>query len=702
VNATEWLVGALGVYLVGALMALVLPRPSVVIVASSGCAAIGSIAAMVAGLGVLAGAAGPPVLIPSALPFGPLVLQPDGLSGLFLCIIGLVGGAVAVYSFGYLPAFVGHRDLRLFGLLLNMLLVSMALVVVAADAVLFLIGWEAMAWLSYLLVNYEHEDPRVTRAGFTMLAVSELGTVGVVSAFFLLAGSAGRLTFDDLRTAAPGLAPATRDAAFILALFGFGAKAGLLPLQLWLPEAHPAAPSNVSALLSAVIIKLGIYGIARFVLDLLGVGPTWWGLLMVVLGAATALVGILFAVLQLDLKRVLAYSSIENIGLILVGLGAATLFRAWSLGALAAIAAIAALYHTLNHATYKGLLFLAAGAVDRAAGTRDLERLGGLVRRMPWTAGLFLVGALGIAGVPPLNGYISEWMTLEILLRTNAIPDAGHRIIVAGAGAAVALTAGLAVTAFVRAFGVTFVGIPRSDKAAAAREVARSMRLGMGVLGAVCVGLGALPTFVLPWLDRVTAPLLGISVANQVVPPLFTDQPGPYAPLVGIGGGLFRGLPVNGLVVIAAPTLSTITAPSYLVLAEVLFLLLTLGSLRLIRPLGGRRIGPVWAGGIPAFTARMQYSALAYANPIRLIFQGLYRSRHVFEDISPSARHLAGQVVYAQEIPDPFERELYHPLRAGVRWVTRRAVSLQSGSVNQYVGYIFLMVVLVLLLRLLP
>jgi hydrogenase-4 component B len=255
-----------------------------------------------------------------------------------------------------------------------------------------------------------------------MLAVSELGTIGVVSAFLLLFGPTGRLDFAGMREGAAALSPAVRDVAFLAALFGFGAKAGLLPLQLWLPEAHPAAPSNVSCLLSAVIVKLGIYGIARFTLDLLGVGPGWWGLVVLVLGAVTAVVGILYALLQADLKRVLAYSSIENVGIILVGLGAALLFRSWALLPLAAIAAIAALYHVLNHATYKGLLFLAAGAVDRATGTRQLDRLGGLVHRMPWTTALFLVGALAIAGVPPLNGYISEWMTLEVLLRTNTIP----------------------------------------------------------------------------------------------------------------------------------------------------------------------------------------------------------------------------------------------------------------------------------------
>jgi hydrogenase-4 component B len=693
---------ALGLCGLGMLLSLVVPsRARAIILAGSLSSGLAAVSALVAGLALLAGATPPEILLPSALPLGPLVLRPDMLSALFLVVIGLVGAPVALYSIGYLQAFAGHRDLRLFGVLLNGLLLTLILTVVAADAVLFLMAWETMAWLSYLLVNYEHEDPQVTRAGYRMLMISELGTVGIMIAFLLLFRQSGHTDFAGLRDGAATLSPALRDIAFLAALFGFGAKAGLLPLQLWLPEAHPAAPSNVSALLSAVIIKLGIYGFARFAFDLLGPGPAWWGLVVLELGAATALIGILYALLQADLKRVLAYSSIENIGLILVGFGAALLFRGWDQTALAAIAALAAVYHVLNHATYKGLLFLAAGAVDRAAGTRELDRLGGLIHRMPWTAGFFLVGALAIAGVPPLNGFISEWMTLEVLLRTNAIPHTATRIAVAAGGAAVALTAGLAVTAFVRAFGIAFVGLPRSAGARTAAETPRSMRIAMGTLALVCLGPGALPTFVLTALDRVTAPLLGVSVINQVVPPLFSADPGAYAPLVGLGGWLFRGLPVNGLVVIAAPTLNTISAPTYLLLAEGLLIGLVLIALRALPAFGGRRIVPVWAGGIPAFTARMQYSGLAYGNPVRLIFNGLYRSRHAFEGLAPAARHLEGRIAYAQEVAEPFERELYGPLQRAVERVSRLAQRIQSGSVNHYVAYIFAIVLVVLLLRLL-
>jgi hydrogenase-4 component B len=666
----------------------------------SASAGVASLLALVTGLALLLGKGLAPVIaLRSALPFGPLLIRPDALSAWFLVVIGLVGIAVALYSPGYLQGHAEPFRLRFFAALFNVMLLTLFLIVVAADGVLFLIAWETMAWVSYLLVNYEYEDASTIHASYQMLVVSEIGTVGLIAAFLLLGASTGRLDFGSLRQGAATLSPALRNAVFVAALFGFGAKAALLPLQLWLPDAHTAAMSNVSALLSAVITKLGLYGIARFAFDLLGIGPAWWGLLMFELGVATAFVGILYSLLQIDLKRVLAYSTIENCGFVLIGLGLAQVFRARGLLALAAISMIAALYHVINHASYKSLLFLGAGAVDRGSGTRSLARLGGLVRRMPWTAAFFLVGSLAIAGVPPLNGYISEWMTLEVMLRTSEVPQMPERVAIAVVGPFVALTAGLVVTAFVRAFALTFVGMPRSRQAESAREVSLGMRLGMGTLALSCVLLGVLPTFVLPVIDRISTPLLGISVVDKIVPPLFTGHPGEYAPLVALGGSLFRGLPVNGLVVIAAPTLNTITAPTYLAIAEGLLIGLLLLALWLIRPLGHTRVGPVWAGGIPRFAPEMQYTALAYSNPVRVIFNGLYRSTHQFQADRPASRHLEGVISYAQQVPEPLEREIYSPLRKLVAIVSQTAQVIQSGSVNQYVFYIFAIVLIILVLR---
>lgn len=692
-------------YLLGIALSLAIRQPRVTIVAAALCAAAGGVAALVAGLGVLLGAPAPTAMLPTNLPFGALSVHLDQLSAFFLAVIGLISLPVAIYSIGYLTHTknVGPRRLQAFGVLLNLLLLSLVLIVSAADAVVFLMAWEAMAFLSYLMVNFDYEDAQVIRSGYLMLAMSELGTIGILVAFLFLYQAAGSFGFGALHAAAATLALPLRSAVFLLALFGFGAKAGILPLQLWLPEAHPAAPSHVSALLSAVIIKLGIYGMLRFLLDFLGGSgsmPAWWGLLVIGLGALTALIGILYAVVQQDIKRVLAYSSIENIGLILAGLGATLTFHAYHLTALSAIAAIATLYHILNHAVYKGLLFLGAGSVNHATGTRDLNRLGGLIRLMPWTTLCFLIAALAISAVPPFNGYISEWMLLETLLQSFVIPDILSKVVIAIAGALLALTAGIAVTAFVRACGVGFLALPRSPEAEAARESPLSMRVAMGFLALLCLALGMLPTLVIPLLDQVTTPLLGQSVVNQVVPPLWTSHPGSYQLLVTLGGGLFQGwLPTNGLVVIPAPAFSTIDSPTYLFLAELLLIGIVLLVLRAIRPLGARRTGPVWAGGIERFTPSMTYTGLAYSNPIRLIFHHLLRSRTQSTTAGLAAQHREGTMTYTQEIPPPFERSLYRPLLGTLRWLTKHARIIQSGNINQYVAYIFVIVLIVLLLR---
>ncbi len=691
---------ALALYALGALLPVVAQNPRRTIILASGCAALAGLAELIAGVGVLVGGVFSPVYLSTGLPFGALSLRLDTLSAFFLVIIGLISVPTAVYATGYLGRLAGNRDLRPVAALFNLLLASLVLIVAADDAVLFLMAWEAMAFLSYLAVNFEYQDRGVIRAGFLMLAVSELGTFGIVASFMFLYRAGGSFDFAALRAGAVNLAEPVRSLVFLLAFFGFGAKVGLLPLQVWMPEAYPAAPTHISSILSAVIIKLGIYGMMRVIFDLLGSGPSWWGLLMLAMGAVTALVGVLHAFVQPDLKRILAYSSVENIGIILVGLGAGLTFAGYHATALAAIAIIAALYHVLNHAVYKGLLFLSAGAVDYASSTHRLDRLGGLIRRMPWTTACFLVAALAISAVPPLNGYISEWMIFETLLQSYAIPGALARIIVAVGGALLALAVAIAVTAFVRAFSIAFLGMPRSDEAAAAHEVPASMRAAMAFLAALAVGLGVLPTLVLPLLDRVTAPLLGQSVLNRIVPPLFTDQPGEYSPLVGLGGGLFRGLiPTNGLVVIPAPGFSTINSPTYLTLALLLLVGLTLLGLRVLRPLGVRRVGPVWAGGIPRFTPRMQYTGLAYSNPVRLIFNSLYQSRAVLRYVAPASRHRDGRIEYVQEVPGPFQRSLYRPVRVLAETLGQRVKIVQSGNVNQYVSYIFAILVIVLILR---
>jgi len=689
-----WL--ALILYLLGVAFALAFPR-------HAGASAIWTVLAgvleVIVGGAVLAGAPGPVGQFATGLPFGALTIGTDPLAALFLVIIGIVSIATAVYASGSLAHESPHRQAGPGLALFNLVLFTLVLIVSATDAITFLLAWETMAFLTYLAVNFAYEDPEVIRASYQMLSISELGAIGIIGAILFLGQAGGGFSFAALREGSLALSPLLRDLVFFFVLFGFGAKAGLLPLQLWLPGANARAPSHIAAVLSAGVEGMGLYGILRFLVDLLGVGPAWWGLFVLALGALTAFIGILYAFVERDLKRLLAYSTIENDGIIVAAIGVSLTCRAFHLDVLAGIAGLFALYHLLNHAVYKGLLFLGAGAIDQATGTRDLEHLGGLIHRMPWTSVFFLVGSLAIAAVAPFAGYISEWGILETMLQTFAIPDTPTKLVVAGSGALIALTAALAITTFVRAYAVGFLALPRSDGATSAREVSRSARWAMGFLTVVSVLLGVLPAFVVTVLDRVATPLWGISVLNRVVPPLFTDHPGDYAALVGLGGGVFRGLPVNGLVIIPSPTFSTINSPTYLVLCELIFLGLLVVGVRAVRRLGTVRIGPVWAGGIPQFTARMQYGAVAYSNPARLIFNGLYRSHAELVAITPAASGGSGEIAYCQEVPPPLERPLYQPITTALETVAEKVKVIQSGSVNQYVLYIFAMVLVILVLR---
>ena len=698
-----WL--TLAFYALGIIYALILPKLRVACVVAALCAGLGSLCAMITGIGVLTGGAVPVGNLETHLPFGALSIRLDPLSAIFLAVMGLIALPISLYAIGDLSISLEQRlgrRVRVFALLFNLILISLVFIIAASDMIVFLMAWETMAFLSYMLVNFDYEDSSVTQAGYQMLAVSEIGTIGILIAFLLLYQAAGSFGFEALRHAALTLSLPVRSAVFLLALFGFGAKIGVLPLQLWMPDAYRSAPSFVSVLLSAVLINLGVYGLLRFFLDFLGSPgalPPWWGLCLLVVGAIMALIGILYAVVQKDVKRVLAYSSIENMGIILASIGAAMTFQSYHLAALAAIAIIVALNHTLNHSVYKGLLFMGAGWIRRTTGSSEFAKLGGLLRLMPWTGLCFLIASLAISAVPPLNGYISEWMLLETLLQSFAIPNTMAKIVIALSGAMLALTAGIAVTAFVRTCGVGLLGLPRSKEASEAREAPLSMRIAMGFLAFCCFALGILPTFVITLLNRVTTPLLGYDVLNQVVPPLFTNHPGSYQLLETLGGGLFQGLPVNGLVVIASPTFSTIDSPTYLFLAELLLVGLLVLVLRCIRPLGRRRIHRVWAGGIPRFTAAMTYTDVAYSNPIRIIFNALYRSHVRSVATAPASRHREGRMEYEQEVPAPFERAFYRPLLHGIDTVTRWARVIQSGNINQYIGYIFLIVLLILLLR---
>ncbi len=660
------LVTLLAAYALGALAALAVPGAL-----GRGLVAAGALAGALAGLALgavclVTGAT--PTFAAPFLPLTGVALRVDGLSAFFLILIGVVGAAVAVYGFGYSAAYEGRYSLRLLGAMLNVLLLSLALQVVADNALTFLIAWEAMSLSAYTMVLTEHDRPGTVRAAHWYIAVTHAGFAALVAMFLLM--SAGDLTtsFAAMRTAA--LTPAVRDAAFALGLFGFGAKAGVVPLHVWLPMAHPVAPSHVSALMSGVVIKMGVYGLLRVTIDLLAGGPAWWGVLVLGLGAISALLGVLYALMEHDLKRLLAFHSVENIGIIFIGIGAGLMFHSFALPALATLGIVAALYHTLNHACFKGLLFLSAGAVLHATGTRNMEKMGGLIRGMPRTALLFLVGACAISALPPLNGFVSEWLVFQALLGGFVIPEPEVAAIMPIAVAMLALTSGLAAACFVKAFGITFLAIPRSPEAEHAHEAPASMQIGMVTLALTCVALGLLPFLAVPALR---ATLTGVT---------------PFAP-AAVEFTLALPLGVSGAV-------GEMSSP---MLAVGLMGLLALVPLGLW--LGGAdrrlRVGDTWGCGRIGQTPRMEYTATAFAEPLRRVFAELYRpSRDLTIDFHPASKYFVQAIEYRSEIHPWFERVLYGPLLRALRTTAAGARRLQGGSLHLYLVYMTLALLVLL------
>jgi hydrogenase-4 component B len=693
----------------GAVMGWLVPaRVNATVLATVG--AVAGLFLIVASAMLLAGVASFHATLWSVMALGPLTFGADPLSALFLFVSGLVFLPVSMFSGFYLEKYLGRYSLRYFGVLYFVLLASIVLVLIAGDAISFLVAWEAMSVASYLLVTYEIDHAESSRAAFVMLAMSEAGTIMVAIAFILIAGG-GALDFAGMRSAAPGLGETIRWAILLLSFFGFAVKAGLVPLNSWLPLAHPVAPTNVSALLSTVIVNLGIYGITRVNLDLvppLTAGP---GLIVLVIGSISALVGILYATIQAEMKRLLAHSTIENMGIVAAGLGAAMVFLATRHDVAAGIALIAALYHLANHSIYKALLFVGTGAVEAGSGTRDLDKLGGIARRMPWTSAFFLVGVLSIAALPPLNGFVSEWLTLQTVLRSALLASIPIKIVFAVSGALLALTAGLAVTCFAKVYAMGFLGMARSDGAAHAVEPRRGIRTPMALLAAICVLLGVLPTYVIPVLDRCSAPLAHSSATAALVPPFFdvaaqkreNIPPAFIADFHDIGSEVGASvLPGRGLVVLHRggarnPVVFAMsTAYTALVLAIILFVTFVLFRL-LSRERRQARV-PAWDGGLRWLWPGITYTATGFSNPVRVVFREILRPMVVEDSTEAVARHFR-VAIRREDVEQPVvDRLLLEPSLHGLQVLARNVRRMHVGQVNAYAAYILLALLVVLVL----
>ena len=528
-----------------------------------------------------------------------------------------------------------------------------------------------MSLSAYWLVLTENDQPGTVPAANWYLAMTHAGFAALVAMFLLLSGGELTASFVHMRSNSALLAPLTRDAIFLLALFGFGAKAGIVPLHIWLPMAHPVAPSHVSAIMSGVVIKMGIYGLMRVALDLLGGGPVWWGGLVLSIGAVSALLGVLYALMEHDLKRLLAYHSVENIGIILIGIGAGLVFHSYGLMTLAALGFIGGLYHTVNHASFKGLLFLGAGSVLHATHTRNMEEMGGLIKKMPWTALFFLIGSAAISALPPLNGFASEWLVFQALLGGFNIPVPEVAVLMPIAVGMLALTSGLAAACFVKAFGITFLALPRSHEAQHAHESPLSMRIGMGILALACVGLGLAPFVVVPAIGGVLNGLGGLPDTRQT----FTFNFSVQSP-AGFGQ--------------MSPTLVMLGLLMLLALVP-----LTMWILRVNRRL---RVSDSWGCGRAGQTARMEYTATSFAEPLRRVFAELYRpTKELTVEFHPDSKYFVQSIAYKSEIAPLFERLLYDPFLRLVQFAARQVRHLQAGSLHLYLVYITVILIILLL-----
>ncbi|MEU1284184.1 proton-conducting transporter membrane subunit [Kitasatospora sp. NPDC005856] len=671
------LAAASGLAAAGSAAGLVSPerlRPALVGVCTAGVGAAG-LAAGGAALGGQRWSAS----LPDLLPLAGVHLALDALSGLFTAVSGGVIVVAAVYGIGYSRQGPAGR-----GVQAVLPLFAWTLVMVPAGAAVstFLLLWELMAASSLLLVVAEHRKRAAVReAGVWYAVMTHLGLVCLLIALVLFAARAGGETFPALRAASDTLSPAVRGTVFVLALAGFGSKADMVPLHAWLPRAYPEAPSHVSALMSAAMANLGAYGLIRTAFDLLGGGPRWWGLLAVALGAVTAVYGIVQAAVATDLKCLLAYSTSENLGLVLIGIGAALLFDAGGNCALAALALVAALLHVVNHAAFKALLFGAAGSVVRATGTRDLDALGGLRPRMPVTTALFAVGALGAIALPPGNGFISEWLLLQSLIHGLAAPGVATAVMLPVAIAAIALSAGLAAAAFVKALGVGFFARPRSAAAARAHESPPTMLAGAGLSAAACVALALVPGVLADGLGRAAA-AAGLRGA------------GPTGGAGAAGGGPIGGGELRLRLTELSGRLAPLWIAAALVAAVAAVLLLVRALAR-----GPRRTGaPLWACGAGAPTARMEYTATSFAEPLQRVFDDVLAPEQDV-DVTPvrESAYLVERVRYQHRVPDRIEHRLYQPLLRLLARAGRAGRRLADGSVHRYLGYGFTTLVAVLL-----
>ena len=593
----------------------------------------------------------------------------DSLSAFFILALSILVLCVSIYSIGYVSHYYNKRNVGIFNILYNIFIISMITVFTSGNIIFFIISWEIMALVSYFLVIFESEQQENRKAGIIYLIMTHIGTAFLIIAFMLIYKYTHSFDIGVNMAAVPSL---IKNIIFILFLIGFGTKAGIIPLHVWLPYAHPAAPSNVSALMSGIMIKTAVYGILRFVFAFGGTLPAWWGAVILGIGAVSAVLGIAYAFMENNIKRLLAYSSIENMGIIFIGIGVS--FIAYSSGnkVLSGLSLMAALFHLLNHTIFKGALFLGAGSVHFATHTKDIEELGGLIKKMPYTGFFILIASLSISAIPPFNGFVSEWLTYQSLFMGLSSGTAGVSLLEMICVAALAMAGAMAAACFIKLIGIAFLGLPRSQRAISAREVPYAMNLAIGILASLCFILGIFPQMVIKLIDRVNFDMFGITLIDQMQRGSFFT----YYPIT------FDKNSISPLVLLVF---------GILVVIFVLILVRVLG-----RNTKERKFN-TWDCGFQALSSRMQYSATGFSKPLRIVFRALYRPARELQVEQGLSPYFPKSMKYSVSTQSLFEKYFYYPITRIITRAARRIrISVQTGSIHAYLIYIFAAVIVLL------
>lgn len=594
----------------------------------------------------------------------------DPLSLFFLCVIFIVSLPSAIYSFSYLKGEYSLGKIALSWFLLAIFVLSMAAVVTAGNVFIFLVSWEIMSLVSYFLVVFDTKHEKSVQAGTIYIVMTHIGTAFLIVAFLVMYKYANSFDLFVIKNACQTMPMQTKNIVFLLLLIGFGTKAGIVPLHIWLPYAHPQAPSHISSIMSGVMIKTAIYGIIRFVMFILGVNSSWWGVLVLILAVISCLVGVIYALMEHDIKRLLAYHSVENIGIILLGLGLSMFFISLNMPYLAVFSLIAGLYHLINHAIFKGLLFLCAGSVYKATGTRDIEKLGGLIKKMPQTAAFFLLGAMAISALPPLNGFVSEWLTLQAFFLGAFNVIGGSKLFLGICAAMLALTSGLAAACFVKAFGITFLAQPRSHYAQNAKEVALSMRVGMFILALLAVIFGLAAALIIKLLAKVSGSALGIDISNM------SFSLNNFTLSLQVAQSIYLSTPALALWLIV-----------FGILGFVIYRIFGRGKSVIYK---------TWDCGYYKLDSRNEYTATAFSKPFRIAFSFFLLPYRKTQKIRESFYHTKS-FTYETHTTKIFKKYIYDPVLAFVFKTAKSMRRIQPGSIHLYLFYIFATVLLLIM-----